>query len=75
MKRKKKEECKENQTTTINIFGFTFHINNFILLKNLDWKKAVYAITFLIQFLRVEGYLKQSNNTPKFKCLNKQIII
>ena len=36
MKTKKNEEYKESQITTISIiFGFTFFIKNYILLKNI----------------------------------------
>ena len=67
MKRKKNEECKKSQSqiTAINIFGFTFNIKNYILFENIVLKKAVYAITFYLQFLCVAGYLKRSNDTPK----------
>ena len=63
MKRKNNEEYKESQMTTINIFGFTFYIQNYILLESLVWKKAIYTITFYLQFLFVAGYLKRSNDT------------
>ena len=53
-KRKKNEEYWESQITKINIFGFNFYIKNYILL------------TFYLQFLFVAGYLKRSNDTPKF---------
>ena len=35
MKTKKNEEYKENQITTMSIFGFSFLIKNYILLKNI----------------------------------------
>ena len=35
MKTKKNEEYKESQITTMTIFGFTFFIKNYILLKNI----------------------------------------
>ena len=35
MKKKKDEECKKSQITTMNIFNFTFYIKHFILLKNI----------------------------------------
>ena len=35
MKTKKNEEYKESQITTMSIFGFTFFIKNYILLKNI----------------------------------------
>ena len=35
MKREKNEEYRESQMTTINIFDFTFHIKNYILLENI----------------------------------------
>ena len=59
MKTKKNEEYKESQITTMSIFGFTFFIKNYILLKNIvvKGKKVVYTIL---------GYLKRSNDTPKF---------
>ena len=38
MKTKKNEEYKESQITTMSIFGFTFFIKNYILLKNMVLK-------------------------------------
>ena len=38
MKTKKNEEYKESQITTMSIFGFTFFIKKFILLKNIAVK-------------------------------------
>ena len=35
------------------------------MLERTAWKKAVYTITFYLQFLWVAGYLKHSNGTPK----------
>ena len=35
MKTKKHEENKEGQITTMSIFGFTFIIKDYILLKNI----------------------------------------
>ena len=35
MKTRKNEEYKESQITTMSIFGFTFFIKNYILLKNI----------------------------------------
>ena len=67
MKREKNKEYKESQITTINIFGFTFYMKNYILLKNTVWKKLAYTITFYLQFLCVAGYFKHSNDTPKLK--------
>ena len=54
----------------MSIFRFTFFIENDILLKNIvvkvkNWK-VVDTTTFHLQFLCVVGYLKRSNNTPKF---------
>ena len=60
MKRKKKEEYKENQITAMNIFNFTFYIKNYILLKNIVWKKVVPAIAFYLQLSWVAGYLKHT---------------
>ena len=54
MKRKKKEEYKENQITAMNIFNFTFYIKNYILLK------VVPAIAFYLQLSWVTGYLKHT---------------
>ena len=34
MKRKTNEEYEESQITTKNMFGFTFHIKNYIFLEN-----------------------------------------
>ena len=41
MKIKKKNEYNESQITTINIFGFTFDIKNYILLKNIVVKGKI----------------------------------
>ena len=65
-KKRKDEEYRESQITTINIFGFTFYIKNYILLKIIVWKKVVYTITSYLQFLCVTEYLKRSNDAPKF---------
>ena len=35
MKRKKNEEYKESQITTINISGFNFYVKNYILLDSI----------------------------------------
>ena len=35
IKRKKHEEYRESQRTTIHIFGFTFHLKNHIFLENI----------------------------------------
>ena len=53
MKRKKNAKYRESQITTINIFDFTFYTKNYILLENIVRKKAVYTITFYLQFLWV----------------------
>ena len=58
--RKKNEEYEENQITTIYIFGFKLYFAR----KHIDKKKAVCTIQFYLQFLRVAGYLKHSNDTP-----------
>ena len=34
MKTKKNEEYKDSEITTVSIFGFTFFVKNYILLKN-----------------------------------------
>ena len=65
MKRKKNEEYKESQITTINVFGFTFYIKKYILLESIVWKKVVYVITFYLHILFVGWYLKPRNDTPK----------
>ena len=65
MKKKKNEEYKKSQITTMNIFNFTFYIKNYILPKNIVRKKVVSTITFYLQFSCVAGYLKRSNDTPK----------
>ena len=39
MQRKKNEEYRESQITTINNFGFNFYIKKYILLENIIWKK------------------------------------
>ena len=38
MKTKKNEEYKKSQITKMSIFGFTFFIKNYILLKNMVLK-------------------------------------
>ena len=43
MKRKKNEECRESQVTTINIFAFTFHIKNHFFVQKHSLKKVVYT--------------------------------
>ena len=62
---KKNKEYKKSQITTMNILGVTFYIKNYILLKNIVWKKLVYIIKINLQFLFVGGYLKRGNDTPK----------
>ena len=37
---------------------------NYILLKNITWKKAVYNIKLYLQFLCIAGYLKHSTDRP-----------
>ena len=59
MKRKKNEEYKESQVTTIIIFDFTFYLLCFARKHSL--KKVVYTVAFYLQFLYVAGYLKSSN--------------
>ena len=59
MRRKKNEEYRESQVTTINIFDFTFYILYFAWKQSL--KKVVYTVAFYLQFLYVAGYLKSSN--------------
>ena len=59
MKRKKNEEYKKSQIRTINIFDFNFCIKVMFCLKVQFEKKAVYPITFYLQFLCVAGFLKQ----------------
>ena len=67
MKTKKNEEYKESQITTMSIFGFTFFIKNYILLKNIVVKgkkvKSSLYHRFHLQVLCVIGYLKRSNDT------------
>ena len=68
MKRKRNEECKENQITTINLFGFTFYLKIMLCSKALFKISSLYRklyITFYLQFLYVAGYLKRSNDTPE----------
>ena len=60
VKRKENEEFEEGQITTIYIFGFKLYFAR----KHIDKKKAVCTIQFYLQFLRVAGYLKHSNDTP-----------
>ena len=69
MKTKKNKEYKKSQITTISIFGFTFFIKNYILLKNIvvkgkKVKSSLYYHTSFTGFCVVE-YLKRSNDTPK----------
>ena len=44
---------------------FFFYIKSYVLFESIVCKKAVYTITFYLQFLCVEGYLKRSNDTAK----------
>ena len=76
MKTKKNEEYKESQIITISIFGFTFFIKSFILLKNIvaKGKKVKSSLYHHISFTGVVGYLKRSNDTPKLN-IHKMIII
>ena len=76
MKTKKNEEYKESQIITISIFGFTFFIKSFILLKNIvvQGKKVKSSLYHHISFTVVAGYLKRSNDTPKLN-IHKMIII
>ena len=52
MKTKKNKEYKESQITTMSIFGFTFFIKNYILLKNivLKGKKVKSSLYYHISF-------------------------
>ena len=50
IKRKKNEEYRESQITTINIFGFTFYIKNHILLENIACKRVVSTIIFYLRY-------------------------
>ena len=59
MRRKKIEEYRESQVTTINIFDFTFYLLYFARKHSL--KKVVYTVAFYLQFFYVAGYLKSSN--------------
>ena len=43
MKRKKNEQCRESQVTTINIFAFTFHIKNHFFVQKHSLKKVVHT--------------------------------
>ena len=43
MKRKKNEECRESQVTTINIFAFTFRIKNQFLVQKHSLNKVFYT--------------------------------
>ena len=73
MERKKNEEYKESQITAISILGLNFYLKNYILLESIiKKKKAIYTITFYLQFSCVAGYLKRSNDTPKLN-INKYI--
>ena len=63
IKRKKNEEYRESQITTINIFGFTFYIKNHILLENIACKRVVSTIIFYLRYALQDiwnaGYLKR----------------
>ena len=64
VKKKKNEECKESQITTLCIFiGFKLYYAR----KHSFKKSCLYpsTIKFYLQFLCVEGYLKHINNTLK----------
>ena len=79
MKTKKNEEYKESQITTMSIFGFTFFIQSYILLKTIvvKGKKVKSSLYHHISFavFMVVGYLKRGNNTPKSIYTNIIIII
>ena len=77
MERKKNEEYKESQITAISILALNFYLKNYFLLESIIQKKAIYTITFYLQFSCVAGYLKRSNDTPKVnihKYINYNII-
>ena len=59
MRRKKNEEYRESQVTTINFFDFTFYLLYFARKHSL--KKVVYTVAFYLQFLYVAEYLKSPN--------------
>ena len=70
MNRKKNEEYKESQITTINIFCFIFFIKNYSLLESIVRKKSSLDIPscFICSFCACfcAEYLKPNNDTPKF---------
>ena len=47
----------------------------FYFARKFSLKKAVYTITFNLQFLCIAGYLKRNNNAPKLNIHKLQIII
>ena len=64
MKTKKNEEYKESQIITISIFGFTFFIKSFILLKNIvvkgkKVKSSLYHHISFTVFMRCRIFEKQ----------------
>ena len=63
MKTKKTKEYKESQITTMTIFGFTFFIKNYILLKNIVKGKKVKGILYhhisFTVFMRCRIFEKQ----------------
>ena len=64
MKTKKNEEYKESQITTMSIFGFTFFIKNYILLKNIvvkgkKVKSSLYHHISFTVFMRCRIFEKQ----------------
>ena len=67
VKRKKNEEYKESQITTIYILGFKLYFARKLNLKKsclyYFYTKFVYT-KFHLQFLCVAGHLKHSNDTP-----------
>ena len=68
MKRKKDEEYKESQITTIYIFDFKLYFAR----KHSLQKRCLYLYTmqFYLHFLCVAEYLKHSNDTAKLN-INK----
>ena len=59
MKRKKNKECRESQITTINVFGSTFYVKNYILLKNMVWKSSLYHHILFTVFMGSRAFETQ----------------
>ena len=79
MKTKKNEEYKGSQITIMSIFGFTFFIKNYILLKNIivkgkKVKSSLYHHISFTVFMRCRIFETQSPKLNIHKYNNYNII-